>query len=533
MTQISSQPACDLPLFTAASKRLSSRLILSMIVGLSGCTTIPEDFGRSEVDTLVSDRGLNPAIDVSGTSTLLHTLTSEPITATSAMQIALLNNPSLTGIYARLGISSAELYRAGRISNPIISYSSLDTGLSGEHNLRTLGLITSLTDLITMPSRMRLAQAEFHQTQQSVAAAVLSMAAHAQSAFHHYTAARQTAMLSQRLARAAGLSYRIAERYYKAGNLNDRELAIERANASRMRLEALEAEAAAYGLRRELALLLGLPLDGNWSVKGPIGLPLDIEDELDTLKTMARQSRLDYLAATASVESLADQRGVSGWQRWIQDFDIGYEHETETDGTTLEGPVFEWRLPLFSQHRDVLMTLDAELQMAIAELAILQQEIDSAVLLAHAGVQNARQRVSEYRTQLIPARITAVSEAQAQEGYMLIGVFELIEVKLQEYEAYQGYLMALRDYWLARTDLFKAVGNSLPSSNQEMTYLDLDALLASPAGEQGHHGSHSGMNHEEDGHDMESMDHSRHDKGTESEGSETDHDGHLHIGEQS
>jgi len=44
-------------------------------------------------------------------------------------------------------------------------------------------------------------------------------------------------------------------------------------------------------------------------------------------------------------------------------------------------------------------------------------------------------------------------------------VFELIQAKRQEYDAYQSYLEAIRDYWLARTDLMRAVGARLPSES--------------------------------------------------------------------
>ena len=47
---------------------------------------------------------------------------------------------------------------------------------------------------------------------------------------------------------------------------------------------------------------------------------------------------------------------------------------------------------------------------------------------------------------------------------MLVGVFDLIRTKQDEYDTYQMYLEALRDYWLARTALTLAVGAPLPSS---------------------------------------------------------------------
>jgi cobalt-zinc-cadmium efflux system outer membrane protein len=74
-----------------------------------------------------------------------------------------------------------------------------------------------------------------------------------------------------------------------------------------------------------------------------------------------------------------------------------------------------------------------------------------------------REIVDTHRTALIPQRESVVARSQEQQNYMIIGVFELIQAKRQEYDAYQSYLEAIRDYWLARTDLMRAVGARLPS----------------------------------------------------------------------
>ncbi len=77
---------------------------------------------------------------------------------------------------------------------------------------------------------------------------------------------------------------------------------------------------------------------------------------------------------------------------------------------------------------------------------------------------NARARIAQYQDVLIPQRIATVTSAQQEVNYMLIGVFELLALKQDEYDAYQGYLEAIRDYWLARADLALATGTALPST---------------------------------------------------------------------
>jgi len=91
---------------------------------------------------------------------------------------------------------------------------------------------------------------------------------------------------------------------------------------------------------------------------------------------------------------------------------------------------------------------------------------DNGVRLAYAGTQNARARAEAFRTQLVPARMEATRQAQQEENFMLIGTFELLLSKQREYDAYQGYLEALGDYWIARAALAEAVGRRLPSSDR-------------------------------------------------------------------
>ena len=78
-------------------------------------------------------------------------------------------------------------------------------------------------------------------------------------------------------------------------------------------------------------------------------------------------------------------------------------------------------------------------------------------------VRILRDIITTHRDALIPQRESVVARSQEQQNFMIIGVFELIQAKRQEYDAYQSYLEAIRDYWLARVELGRAVGGRLPS----------------------------------------------------------------------
>jgi cobalt-zinc-cadmium efflux system outer membrane protein len=467
---------------------------------LIGCTSIPKDLGRSNVDVLIGERGLPVSTDTSkNKEEFIDALLAEPLTPDSAIRIALTNNPKLKATYADLGIAAADLYEAGRIRNPIFSFSSLDSNESGERNLNTYGLITSFTDLITLPSRKRFAEGGFAVMKKIIGAEIVDTAAETEAAFYEFVAAKQVAALRAQIAKAGELSARLAQRYSDAGNLTPRDYAMEHAIASQTKLAFLEANAEVYTKRTALATLMGLSVAGHWDASAKLPAPLAHEDDIDDLIQLAKQSRLDLAAAHQRADLLADRLGVTNWTRWLGELDVGIEHERETDGADLTGPTLEWEVPIFTQNHDKQLRASAELKIAIAEVERLMIELENGVRLAHAATQNTKERVIEYREKLIPARIEIVERAQEEEAFMLIGIFELLETKQDEYDAYQGYLEIVRDYWLARTELARAVGNTLPSSVRVGgEFLNVEDYLTSKSSGVDHSG-HAGMSDQPEG----------------------------------
>ena len=487
-------------------KTHTNPIIVAVLFGLlTGCASIPDDLGKSDVDVLLNDRGVQtPKESQVESKEYIDSLSSDALTADTAVRIALANNPNLKTTYAELGIAAADVYEAGRVHNPIFHFSTLDSNESGESNSTTFGLITSFTSLITLPSRKRYAEGEFERVKELVAAEVLEIVTETENAYYDYVAAEQMASVQSQIAKAGYLSFELAKRYDKAGNLSPREFLEEQIIASETKLESLDASAEAFEKRTELVNLLGFSLGQELDVFTQLPVPVSEEDDLDTLIELARNSRLDYSAAHKNAELLADKLGVTNWTRWLGELEIGIEHENETDGAQLTGPTVEWELPIFSQNLDANLRANAELQIAIAEVKRLDVEVENDVRLAHAAVLNARERINEYEKGLLPARIDDVARAQEEENFMLIGTFELLEVKREEYEAYLGYLSAVKDYWHGRVELSRAVGNTLPSASLVGdSHINIEDYLA-PKSSGMDHSSHQ-MDHSE--HNMDHSDH--------------------------
>jgi cobalt-zinc-cadmium efflux system outer membrane protein len=276
---------------------------------------------------------------------------------------------------------------------------------------------------------------------------------------------------------AARVSADLSRRFFDAGNITRRELALQMSAASQARIDSLDAQAEVAHARSALNDLMGLGAGAlEWLVTARLPAPFAQEDDLAALLSLADRSRLDLAAARRQIDLLSDALGVTRSFRALGEFQVGIEQERESDHSRLTGPTFSWQLPIFSRNAGGVARAEAQLQQAEAEADALEVEIVNAVRLGHASVQNAKARAQEYREGLIPQREEIAERTQERVSYMLEGVFELLLAKRQEYEAYQGYLEAVRDYWLARADLARAVGTTLPSSAQNAREADVDAF---------------------------------------------------------
>lgn len=443
-------------------------LAAALIFVLPGCASLASRPGDDAIQPLLSERG-GPAVDWSAAGTpdsesqaIRHWL-DEEMTADAAVRVAMLRSPRLQQQYARLGLARADVLEAVQITNPRLSlgreYSDAEPGYG-----RMIGLSLPIVDLLTMPVRARLASVEFDRARLEIAAAVLEVASEVEGAWYRHVAAQQVAEMRTAVAEGAEASADLAQRFFEAGNLSELQLKQEQAAASSARIDAARARADAIQSRLRLNSLLGLSGDdADWATSGRLPLPVPQEDDVEGLLAMAKRSNLSLLAAGKEAEVMADALGLTRGLRWLGGSVIGYERETEADGTRLRGPSLSLELPIFNQGQARLARAEAQLAGALGRLHEAEISTSNGVRLGAQRVQELRNVVDIHREALIPQREKVVERSQQEYNYMLVGVFELIQAKVKEYDAYQGYLEALRDYWLARVELAQRVGQRLPS----------------------------------------------------------------------
>lgn len=451
------------------TRRASLLTLASVAVLLAGCATVQPDLDPPQINRLLAARGApelgwennNSIADQTSVTKWL----AEPMTADRAVRVAMLRSPRLQEEYARLGLARADIMEAVQIANPRFRIGRFDA-LGGPGNQLTLGLAMPLVDLLVLPARARLARSDFERAKLAIAASVLGVGFDVESAWYVYAGARQVADMRAAVASGMETSAELARRYYAAGNISELQLKREEAAASQARIDAARALVAGRLARLALNITIGLSgTDAEWQTSDRLPLPVAAEDDQTVLEAMANQGNLALLAQSREVDILRSAAGITRATRLLGDTQIGFEREREIDGSKIQGPTVSIEIPIFNQGGARVARAQARYMQARAQLMALQLKTDNAVRLGAERVQVLSDIVKTHRDALIPARETIVERSQQEQNFMLIGVFELIQAKTQEYDAYQGYLEAIRDYWLARLDLMRVVGARLPSEN--------------------------------------------------------------------
>lgn len=469
---------------------------MAIALSLGGCASIPADRGFDQVARHAATAGVDaplPGAELATIDARTAELLARPLDAPAAVALAVLRHPRMRELHAELGIAQADVVEASRLPNPSFAFSTLDPRDGGSSLItRSYGL--DVAALLLLPSRQRLAEGELAQVQLWIAAQVIEVAAQAERAWYEQASASQVAALRRAVAEAAEVSAGFAQRLRDAGNLGALELALEQAAAQQAGLDLARAEVAVIEARVALADATGLRASGNWTVLERLPSPPEHALATEGLVESALDRRLDLASARAELAWRTDAATVASRFRWLGDFELGYERESETDGARLRGPTAAVTIPLFDQGQAEVARARFSAEKTQARLDAMDAGIRNEVVSAGERLESRRAVALRYRDALLPLREAVVARTQEQVNFMFKGAFELILSRREQYDAYQAYLEAVRDYWLARIALRLATGGPLPGDEQPPApTLGTDAILPPPAGNdasehQHHHG---------------------------------------------
>ncbi|MGH7272538.1 MAG: TolC family protein, partial [Polyangiaceae bacterium] len=183
---------------------------------------------------------------------------------------------------------------------------------------------------------------------------------------------------------------------------------------------------------------------------------------LDRLEDTAVAQRLDLAAMRKEREAIGRTLSLVKATRFTPGVGVGVSAARLRDGHVAVAPSATLELPIFDQKQAAIARLDAMFRASDDRLEGKTVDVRSAVRAAWERMAFARSAVARYRTTVIPLREHLVALSQERYDAMLLGVYQLLIAKENEVTAYRESIEAARDYWIARTDLERAVAVRFP-----------------------------------------------------------------------
>ena len=426
---------------------------------LSGCASLSADGGYSGVQALAQARSAEavPARPVTGevAGRQLAELLAKPLTAESAVQLALSNNRALQASYAELGVAETDLVQAGRIANPVFSFGRIK-GHEGFELERTLTL--PIMGLLTMPIALPLEKRRYEQAQMRTAGELLRVADETRRAFYGAVAAQQTAAYMEQVKDAADASAELARRMAAAGNWSKLQQAREQAFYADTVAQLARARQANVAERERLTRLMGL-----WGNNTKFQLPDRLPDlpaaprDINNAEAQAMANRLDMLMAQKELAGLASSLGLTRATRFVNLLDLSYLHNTMPDGEREKGWEIEFQIPLFDWGTSRVAKAERLYMQAVHRAAASAVDARSEVRESYLAYRTAYDLARHYRDEIVPLKKRISDEQLLRYNGMLIGVFELLADARDQIMSVNAAIEAQRDYWVADSALHAAM----------------------------------------------------------------------------
>jgi cobalt-zinc-cadmium efflux system outer membrane protein len=405
----------------------------------------------------------------------VRTLLQNELGVEEAVELALLNNRRLQATLWELGVARGELAQAALPRNPV-----LGAEVRFPDSPFEISLMQSLLDLFQLSARRKLATAAFEATKLRVANEVLELAIDVRAAFYRLQGAEQILTMHETTLEAARASTGLALRLHEAGNISELDLENDQALLEQAKLDLSRTELETLAARERLNSLMGVwGEQTEWRIAQRLPDPPPAEPDLEKAESLAVSRRLDLSLARQEVEVAARALPLARAEA-IGEFMAGVHREREPDGSSSTGPAVEIPLPIFNLGGAAKSRAEAMVQQAMHRYAATAVEVRSQVRVARSRVQAARNSVDYYKRVILPRRVRIVELSQQQYNFMLIGAFQLLAAKRNEIGARREYIEALEEYWIARAELDRAVGGSLPTAESSAPTSDREAVPAGP-----------------------------------------------------
>lgn len=426
-------------------------------IGLSGCMSSSLSSDVRDVRDVLSRR--TPAAALAAltgaegrTGADLVKPPDRPLTADDAVQLALANNRDVWAALHELGIARGRAQQAGLLPNPEVEL-GVRVPADDQPLQADIGLELKISEMILVPQKQGVAEAELSAERLRVAGEVLDIAYRARVAFLEAQAQRQKLDLRTRLLESFQASYVTTEELSRAGNLPDIDLATRKAAVEAARISAAEAELSVLEARERLNAALGLSGDATrWTTVDLPDAPEKPALETAAVEKRAIESSLELSQIAQMADAAAKRAGLARTAGILPHLEGGVHGEH--DGFAWEvGAHVTVGLPVFDRGQGREAAARAEV------LSLRERYFAAAVGLRAAArsamnrVESASARAGHYKAALLPARKKALAETVLQYNAMQVGVFRVLDAEREITDTAIAYIDTLLEYHVARAGL--------------------------------------------------------------------------------
>jgi len=389
-----------------------------------------------------------------------QTLLAQSLGQKDAVQLALVNSPSLQALLAQGWGESADAAQVGRIANPIFSFERMTAGTELDLG-RSLSF--GLLDLLTLPSRYGVATRRIEQSQLRLTSDVVDQVTQVRQAWVRAVAAQQTLQYAKQVYDSAEAGAELAKRMQGVGNFNRITRAREQAFYADAATRLSTAQHQVTASREELVRLLGLDESQAQALKLPERLPDLPKQALDpqAVGALATRVRLDIRLAQTALDGAAKAQGLNMVTSFT-DIELTGRRNTTFDNaegarSTARGWEIDVRLPIFDWGGMQRDAMNARTLAAANQLEGTVRSAGSSLRESYSAYRTAYDVSRHYRDEVVPVRKVIAEENQLRYNGMLISAFELLADARDQVGAVTAALDAQQQFWLADAALQASV----------------------------------------------------------------------------
>lgn len=441
---------------------------------LTNCASMRPYQGIRDIEQIVSQRtesqvewNLEPKKEAYSLADL-ESILRRKLTIGEAIQIALLKNPDLQATFEGLGIANADLAAAGLIESPLLEVGvGFPVRSSGARTSTNLSLTQNLMDLLQRPLRKKAASADSETTKLNLSDSVLRLVAEVKKAYYAYQGALHMQAFRQSIVSASRSAAELAKAQWDAGNISALDVDQQGALYQVAKLELGRSKTETKVAREDLARLMGITyVSTQWHILEKLPLLPQKDPLFGTLELLATKQRLDLAASRKKIEASQYMLKLAR-AKYVPSFAIGVRGGLDAEGNNAVGPTVAVGLPFFGHRKVSVARVQAQLKQSERESIALTAGIQSELKHTYEQFLLARQTANYYQNKIIPLSGRIVDESLKHYNYMLLGNYQLIQAKQNQIVAQRDYIEALKDYWMARSELERIVGGTLNHQDKD------------------------------------------------------------------